>query len=77
MKNLSASFRDPSGHLFWQDGELYRSVEPSYAAEYDLLMSSGLYDALIEKGLMVRHDEVGIGIESYRTLKPELVPYIS
>jgi ribosomal protein L11 methylase PrmA len=77
MKNLPASFRDPSGHLFRLDGELYRSVQPSYAANYEQLMSSGLYESLTDKLLMVRHDEVELDVNAYKTLKPELIPYIS
>ena len=77
MKNLPASFRDPSGHLFHLNGELYRSVQPSYADNYEHLMSSGLYESLLDKLLIVRHEEVELDVNAYKTLKPELIPYIS
>ena len=77
MQNLTSSFRDPSGHLFTHNGSLYRSVNHSYQAQYDLLMSSGLYDRLTDQGLLVDHEEVDPGINTYKTLKPEVVPYIS
>ena len=52
-----ASFRDPSGFLFYQDGVLYRQVNLTYREHYDHLMTSGLYEALIHQGLMVAHTE--------------------
>ena len=36
-----ASFRDPSGSLFYQDNVLYRQVNQVYQQHYDHLMSSG------------------------------------
>jgi len=41
---LGASFRDPSGFVFEREGVIYRQVNRSYAADYDRLLSSGLYD---------------------------------
>ena len=43
---LSASFRDPRGHVFVRDGELYRQVNEAHREDYEHLMRSGLYDAL-------------------------------
>ncbi len=62
MRQHPASFRDPSGVVFFVDGVLYRAVAASYRADYDLMMSSGLYAALTEERLMVphRHAEVAL-----------------
>jgi len=57
---LSSSFRDPSGFLFIREGVLYRQVNGSYREDYDPLLSSGLYDALTEKKLLVPHREAEI-----------------
>lgn len=76
-----ASFKDPSGFIFEQDNKLYRQVNQSYAEEYDLLMSSGLYQELTEKQLMVPHIEVneniGRGPDWYKTIAPERLSFIS
>jgi hypothetical protein len=48
---LGASFRDPSGFVFESEGVFYRQLKRSYAADYDRLLSSGLYDGLVERGL--------------------------
>jgi hypothetical protein len=45
---LGASFRDPRGFVFEREGALHRQVNRSYAADCDRLLSSGLYDALVE-----------------------------
>ena len=75
------SFRDPSGFLFDRSGELYRQVAASYAADYDLLKRSGLYEGLTDAGLLVRHDEVedrtGLPDDTYKVLRPDRVPFIS
>ncbi|HEV3486619.1 MAG TPA: hypothetical protein VG106_14505, partial [Vicinamibacterales bacterium] len=75
MNRLGASFRDPSGFVYVADGVLYRQVDHSYSAHYNLLMRSGLYDALVAKQWLVSHEEVES--TAYRTLKPQTVPYVS
>ena len=55
---LASSFRDPAGFVFSQGGLVYRQVNQVYAASYNQLMDSGLYRALVEKGLLVPHEEV-------------------
>ena len=44
---LGASFRDPSGFLFTHDSLVYRQVNRAYQPQYDYLIDSGLYAALI------------------------------
>jgi len=77
----SASFRDPSGFIFTRQGRLYRQVNRSYQADYDGLMSSGLYDALVLKGWLVAHDEVSVepyqAETAYKVIQPERIPFIS
>jgi ribosomal protein L11 methylase PrmA len=78
---LSSSFRDPSGFLFEREGVLYRQINRSYQDHYDLLLSSGLYKALTEQGLLVRHEELDISSPApqlaYKIIRPQLVPFIS
>jgi 2-polyprenyl-3-methyl-5-hydroxy-6-metoxy-1,4-benzoquinol methylase len=77
----SASFKDPSGFVFRLNDKYYRQVNKSYADDYDLLMSSGLYKILTEKKLMLSHDEVNENFTQsndwYKTLLPEQLPFIS
>lgn len=76
-----ASFRDPGGFMFTWNGKLYRQVNTSYAADYDLLIDSGLYDMLVQQQLLLSHQEVEDIIFQkpswYKTLQPEQLRWIS
>ncbi len=52
-----ASFRDPNGFVFLNQGTFYRQINQSYAADHAHLMESGLYDKLVKAGLLVAHAE--------------------
>jgi hypothetical protein len=65
--------------MFTEKGVLYRFVSQTYQEEYDALMQSGLYDALVKEQLLIPHTEVSQPRirGAYKILKPELVPFIS
>ena len=75
------SFRDPSGFMFQREGVWYRQVNPSYQADYDRLMASGLYQELVAGGLLIPHQEVALELAStdgaYKVLQPEALQFIS
>jgi hypothetical protein len=87
MRNLKtssidpASFRDPSGFVFRQDGSIYRQINATYKEDYDHLIDCGLCKALVEAGLLIRHEEVAFERArpeiAYKLVKPEPVPFIS
>lgn len=81
IQKQPSSFRDPSGFLFHADETLYRQVNTICQTDYDLLMSSGLYDALVEQGFMVGHVECELSKsankDAYKIIKPEVIPFIS
>jgi len=78
---LPASFRDPSGFLFQQDGVIYRQVNLVCKDDYDHLMRSGLYQALIDDNLLIPHEEVSteppVCEIAYKVIRPEMIPFIS
>ena len=80
-ERVRGSFRDPSGFVFTSDGTLYRQVNRSFADEYDACVSSGLYDDLIARGLLVAHRDVGAGFaagpDAHTVIEPTPVPFIS
>jgi hypothetical protein len=80
-KILTASFRDPSGFLFFQNKTLYRQVNREYQSHYDHLMSSGLFDRLTKKGWLIPHERVDITPPipelAYLTIQPLKVDFIS
>ena len=80
-ERLAASFRDPSGFLFIRNGILYRQVNQSYAAHYQRMLDSGLYEQLVKAKKLIPHQEVDIPPAvseiASRVLQPEQVAFIS
>ena len=79
MKEQS-SFRDPSGHVFYEDGVVYRQVNDCYRAQFAALMESGLYEKLTVEGLLVAHRNVEVTkpeAAGYCVIAPERVPFIT
>lgn len=67
--------------MFVHEGQLLRQVNHGYEEHYDMLMASGLYDALVNSDLLIRHEEINLGraakFDAYKILKPDIVPFIS
>lgn len=80
-KILSSSFRDPCGFLFLRDGILYRQVNSIYHEHYDALMETGLYEELVQKKLLIPHQDADIAPErpndAYKIIRPEAIAFIS
>jgi hypothetical protein len=78
---LGSSFRDPSGFLFLSGGRLYRQIDPGYAPILKRFEESGLYGALVDKGLLIPHRDAEPGLSpdgrAARVLAPEIVPFVS
>ncbi|NHZ48034.1 class I SAM-dependent methyltransferase [Nitratidesulfovibrio liaohensis] len=75
-----ASFRDPDGYVFEQNGIYYRLVSASYAATYTALMESGCYAACIEQKLLLPHEDVSVAFacaEGEKVLLPEQISCVS
>jgi len=76
-----SSFRDPSGFVFFKNGSPYRQVNIGYKDNYDALTRSGLYDSLVNSGMLIPHTEVGEdqaqSPNAYKIIQPEQIPFIS
>lgn len=77
-----ASFRDPSGFVFTHKEETYRAIAPLYFENLNLLHSSGLYNKLTEKNLLVSHTEEDTNLlpsefNGYKVIKPRQIPFVS
>jgi hypothetical protein len=53
-----ASFRDPKAFVFTHNNNFCRHLSKSYQSDYDMLMDSGLYDLLVKKNLLIKHEEL-------------------
>lgn len=76
MNVIGSSFRDPCGQLFYENGKLYRRVSYKYKEHYDFLINSGLYQRLVDIGLLIPHKEAEGEGEVYKVLEPDIVKYI-
>ncbi|OFY72215.1 MAG: hypothetical protein A3G23_01455 [Bacteroidetes bacterium RIFCSPLOWO2_12_FULL_37_12] len=78
---ISGSFRDPSGFVFRDEkGLIHRQINKCYQENYNFLMSSGLYSALVKDELLIKHSESAtnpLDIAGYKIILPEQVPFIS
>jgi len=82
VQPLPSSFRDPSGFVFSHSGKVYRQVNRRFAPTYDACVESGLFDRLVERGLLVPHEEISDSDiprtpDCYRILSPAQIPFIS
>jgi hypothetical protein len=79
--SVTGSFRDPSGFLFFRQGNLYRQINNFYKDHYTFLNTSGLYHTLIQKKLLIPHSEVDLPPEkpdiAFKIIQPTRIPFIS
>ena len=78
---IKSSFRDPSGFLFVNEGNIYRQINKSYQNEFNKFVDGGLYKKLVEKELLIPHEESNVESpqpkECYKIIKPKLIDFIS
>ncbi|MBA4320382.1 MAG: SAM-dependent methyltransferase [Flavobacterium sp.] len=81
LKIDPASFRDKSGFVYYDRGEIYRQINYDYKENYDLLMRSGLYENLTRNRYLISHEEAALAKDEnfcgYKKIKPEDIPMIS
>jgi hypothetical protein len=78
---VSSSFRDPSGFVFLLEGVFYRQINESYRDNYESLISSNLYQNLVDSELLISHKEVDLknlkDPDAYKYLQPDPIAFIS
>lgn len=80
-KEHPASYRDPAGFIFEQDGKYYRQVNKTFQKEFDHFLQSGCYADLVAKKLLIPHEEITGNLNSsadcYKVLLPRQLPFVS
>ena len=80
-QRVAASFRDPAGFVFRHEGQIYRQINVAGKECYDSLLGSGLYNTLINDGLLIEHEETDVCSPEpdrfYKILKPAQIGFIS
>lgn len=76
-----ASFRDPSGFVYEQNGIIYRFVDVEYKKHFEQLYSSGLYENLIKKQWVLPVEQVPenhfAATNWLATLQPQRIPFLN
>ena len=65
MEKITASFRDPSGFVFRNNGILYRRINDCYKATFAKFIENGLYQKLLNEDLIIPHKVI-----SHDTIQP-------
>ena len=81
-QKVNSSFRDPDAFVFKDDeGVFYRQMNTSYQSDFELFISSGLYQLLSKSEKLISHVETNDVVFNqsthYKTIKPEQLPFIS
>jgi len=80
-KTNPASFRDPAGFIFEHENRILRHINATFKNDYDHLMGSGLYRALVQENLLVEHEESELDQKrfstAYKIIAPKRIPFIS
>ena len=80
-KRSAASFRDPGGFVYEDQGCLFRQVNEPARLDYDHLMSSGLYRELTDRRLLIPHEESDVlprvFEHAYKVIRPDRIHLIS
>ena len=75
---LTDSFVDPNGRVFEWRGEIYRVIEPAYAARWQELAEDGTISTLIRDGLLIESELTSLTTESNQAvLRHRRVPVVS
>ena len=81
IKVNTGSFRDPSGFIFQLKDRLYRCINLEYKEQYEHLISSGLYQSLVQSKLLVEHKEeksrISVSKNQYKIIEPKIIEQIS
>lgn len=75
-KTHEASFRDPSGYMFFDGDVLRRAIFPIYFPQYKKLKESGFFKTLFANELLIPHEETSVSDEKI-ILTPEVIPFIT
>ena len=52
-----SSFRDPSGLIFYENGQIFRKINPVYFEIYRALKEERIFETLQHEGLLIEHRE--------------------
>ena len=73
-----SSFRDPRGRVYSRDERIFRAIAPKAQSDYRMLVESGLYSRLVDKGWLTVAAEVETsGANQTLVVEHERLPFVS
>ena len=76
MRPHQASFRDPSGYMFYDGDVLRRAINPIYFKQYNALKDSGFFNTLIKNKLLIPHTQTTVS-DKQIVITPEPIAFIT
>ncbi|WP_291327117.1 hypothetical protein [Desulfovibrio sp. UCD-KL4C] len=77
MQKDSGSFRDRSGYVYYEAGNILRTIMPCYKDTWLKVTESGFLDEALDENLIVSFEEYKTIPKSWKTLKVASVPFIT
>lgn len=74
---VKSSFRDPSGYVYKQNGEILRVINKPYQKTWQALNSTSLLNKVLEAGLVIPFEKAPDSAGGLPTIKSELIPFVS
>ena len=71
-----SSFRDPSGYVYVENGEVFRKIKPSYFDQFNQLIDSGLYGVLADAQMLIQHELI-VDADEQKIIRPEQLELIT
>ena len=74
------SYKDTAARVVKKDTGYHRYIFQEYKAEYEHLMQSGLYNALVKHELLIAHEEIQVDTTDakvYKLIYPTQIPFQS
>src|SRR5437016_5424762 len=72
------SFADPSGRLFWWQGQLYRGIRADWAPVVRRLFDDGVIQTLVDRGLLIQTQPTPLQVDGYEmVVRHRYVPFAS
>lgn len=77
MQQDPGSFRDKSGHVYRNSGEVLRTINSCYRDTWEQFVNTGLLSEMLEESLLVSFEDSTPVRGSWKTLKVEPIPFVS
>lgn len=72
----ASSYRDPSGHVYVENGIIKRVIFSTYFSQYKALQNTGFFQKAFQHQLLIPHEELKVS-ETEIHIQPTQIPFIT